>query len=136
MKALPIVLFTTAICFVVLFSPQHHTMPHPGEKLVTSDTRPARPDDTRNQPMEGLVYRTLAYDMGLMTFRDSIATEHTVDGVVGTMDFEICDGEVPAIPCHQSIPAPTVDMKPMWTITFQERGSVVTELSSEAGSEG
>jgi len=130
MRALPMVLFTTAICFVILFSPQHHTMPCPGAKLGTSSTQ------------EGLAYRTVAGRDMLMTFRDSIATGHTVDAVIGTLGFLICDGVIkdePALACHQSIAAPTIpDVKPMWTISFydEESHGVVTELNSEAGSEG
>jgi hypothetical protein len=139
MKVLPIILFTTAMLMLVLFSPQHHALPRPGEKLGTSDTRPARPDDTRNQPMEGLEYRSLAYEDMAITLRDSLATGHTVDGVGASPDFTVCTGEViPYLACRQSIPAPTIpDVKPMWTISFDDDvHGVVTELNSEGGSEG
>src|ERR1039457_1808241 len=126
MKFLPLLIAAGALALVLVFSPQHHTKPCPGEKLGTSSIQ------------EGMDYRTVAGHDMLMTFRDSIATGHTVDGVIGSLDLQVCTGWLPVIACHQSISVPTIpDVKPLWTISFEDDShGVVTELNSEAGTEG
>ena len=125
MKLLPLLISIGALALLLVFSPQHRTMPRPGDKLGTADTGLTLHAYDSDNTLQTLKYRSLAFDDMAITLRDSVTTGHTVDGVGASPDGTVCIGEGrPYLACRQSIERPTIpDVLPMWTISFDEGGT-------------